>query len=106
MARLARVLLSGLAILAAMLPTLALACGVSARAPLFHHASLVAAEAGDRLSAALQGADDTTKAAVAAALGDAPEARIYRRFDYRHSDVMGSGRYFYASKPKGAALPL
>ncbi|MEQ1608044.1 MAG: hypothetical protein ABL956_03595 [Hyphomonadaceae bacterium] len=69
-------------------------------------AELVAAEAGDRLSAALQGADDTTKAAVAAALGDAPEARIYRRFDYRHSDVMGSGRYFYASKPKEAALPL
>jgi L-ascorbate metabolism protein UlaG (beta-lactamase superfamily) len=46
MARLARVLLSGLAILAAMLPTLALACGVSARSPLFHHARLVAAEAG------------------------------------------------------------
>lgn len=66
---------------------------------------LVAAEAGDRLAAALQGADDATKAAVAAALGDAPEARVYRRFDYRHSDVMGSGRYFYASKPKEAALP-
>lgn len=46
MARLARVLLSGLALLAAMLPTLALACGVSARSPFFHHASLVAAEAG------------------------------------------------------------
>lgn len=68
-------------------------------------AELVAAEAGDRLAAALQGADDATKAAVAAALGDAPEARVYRRFDYRHSDVMGSGRYFYASKPKEAALP-
>jgi len=69
-------------------------------------AELIAAEAGDRLSAALQGADDDAKAAVAAALGDAPESRIYRRFDYRHSDVMGSGRYFYASKPKEAAHPL
>ena len=69
-------------------------------------AELVAAEAGDRLAAALQGADDATKASVAATLGDAPEARVYRRFDYRHSDVMGSGRYFYASKPKEAALPL
>ena len=69
-------------------------------------AELVAAEAGDRLAAALQGADDATKATVAATLGDAPEARVYRRFDYRHSDVMGSGRYFYASKPKEAALPL
>ena len=46
MARLARMLLSGLALLATMLPTLALACGVSARSPLFHHARLVAAEAG------------------------------------------------------------
>ena len=69
-------------------------------------AELVAAEAGDRLAAALQGADDGTKASVAATLGDAPEARVYRRFDYRHSDVMGSGRYFYISKPKEAALPL
>lgn len=69
-------------------------------------AELVAAEAGDRLSAALQGADDATKAAVTTALGDAPEARVYRRFDFRHSDVMGSGRYFYASKPREAALPL
>ncbi len=68
-------------------------------------AELVAAEAGDRLSAALNGADDATKAAVAAALGDAPEARVYRRFDYRQVDVMGSGRYVYASKPKEAALP-
>lgn len=69
------------------------------------NAELVAAEAGDRLSAALRGADDAAKAAVATALGDAPEARVYRRFDYRHSDVMGSGRYFYASKPKESALP-
>lgn len=69
-------------------------------------AELVAAEAGDRLSAALNGADDGTKASVAAALGDSPEARVYRRFDYRSVDVMGSGRYVYASKPKEAAIPL
>jgi hypothetical protein len=68
-------------------------------------AELVAAEAGDRLTAALEGADDATKAAVKTALGDAPEARVYRRFDYRHVDVMGSGRYFYASSPKEASLP-
>jgi len=67
-------------------------------------AELVAAEAGDRLSAALNGADETTKAAVAAVLPDAG-ARTYRRFDFRHSDVMGSGRYFYASPPKDAAIP-
>ncbi len=68
-------------------------------------AELVAAEAGDRLAAALSGADEATRAGITAVLGDAPESRVYRRFDYRHSDVMGSGRYFYASKPKEAALP-
>ncbi|MFT3723222.1 MAG: hypothetical protein QM773_06505 [Hyphomonadaceae bacterium] len=68
-------------------------------------AELVAAEAGDRLAAALSGADEAARAGIAAVLGDKPESRVYRRFDYRHSDVMGSGRYFYASKPKEAALP-
>ncbi|HVY89270.1 MAG TPA: hypothetical protein VG942_10410 [Hyphomonadaceae bacterium] len=68
-------------------------------------AELVAAETGDRLSAALKGADEATKAAVRTVLGDSPEARVYRRFDYRHVDVMGSGRYFYASRPREASLP-
>lgn len=68
-------------------------------------AELVAAEAGDRLAAAISGADEATRAGITAVLGDAPESRVYRRFDYRHTDVMGSGRYFYASKPKEAALP-
>ncbi len=66
-------------------------------------AELVAAEAGDRLAAALTGADDATKAAVSTTLGGDPN---YRRFDYRVVDVLGSGRYFYASSPKGASLPL
>jgi hypothetical protein len=68
-------------------------------------AELVAAEAGDRLSAALNGADDATKVSVSAVLGPDPSARNYKRFDYRHSDVMGSGRYFYASPPQGATVP-
>lgn len=66
-------------------------------------AELVAAEAGDRLSAALSGADEATKAAILAALGGDAS---YKRFDYRNVDVMGSGRYFYASPPKSASLPL
>lgn len=66
-------------------------------------AELVAAEAGDRLSAALQGADDATKAAIASVVG---ENRGYRRFDFRRVDVVGSGRYVYASAPKDAQLPL
>lgn len=68
-------------------------------------AELVAAEAGDQLTAALNGADDATKVAVSAVLGPDPAARNYRRFDFRHSDVMGSGRYFYASPPKDATIP-
>lgn len=66
-------------------------------------AELVTAEAGDRLSAALQGADEATKASVATIVGD---ARAYRRFDFRRVDVMGSGRYYYASQPRAATLPL
>lgn len=66
-------------------------------------AELVTAEAGDRLSAALQGADEATKASVATIVG---EARTYRRFDFRRVDVMGSGRYYYASQPRAASLPL
>ena len=66
-------------------------------------AELVAAEAGDRLSAALQGADEATRTAVATAIGD---NRSYRRFDYRRVDLIGSGRYFYASAPREASLPL
>jgi hypothetical protein len=66
-------------------------------------AELVAAEAGDRLSAALRGADDATKASVTTIVAD---TRTYRRFDFRRVDVMGSGRYYYASAPRDASLPL
>lgn len=66
-------------------------------------AELVAAEAGDRLSAALRGADDVTRAAVSAAVGGDPG---YRRFDFRRVDVAGSGRFVYASNPQSANLPL
>ena len=66
-------------------------------------AELITAEAGDRLSAALQGADAATKASVTTIVGD---ARTYRRFDFRRVDVMGSGRYYYASQPRTATLPL
>jgi hypothetical protein len=66
-------------------------------------AELVAAEAGDRLSAALQGADETMRTTVAAAIGDSTS---YRRFDFRRVDVAGSGRFVYASAPREARLPL
>ena len=30
----------------------------------------------------------------------------YNRFEYRHADVMGSGRFFYASEPMATAIKL
>jgi hypothetical protein len=68
-------------------------------------AELVASEAGNRLAAALSGADAATREAVAAVLGPDPGARAYKRFDFRHVDVLGSGRFFYASPPKDASVP-
>jgi hypothetical protein len=66
-------------------------------------AELVAAEAGDRLSAALRGADEATRTTVAAVIGDNTS---YRRFDFRRVDVAGSGRFVYASPPREARLLL
>lgn len=67
------------------------------------NAELVAAEAGDRLAAALTGADEATRASVAAALNGVAS---YRGFSYRRVDVPGSGRHLYASPPRETRLPL
>jgi hypothetical protein len=67
-------------------------------------AELVAAVAGERLSAALESADAAARSEADALLAT-PEARSYNRFDFRHSDVMGSGRYFYASAPRPSRIP-
>lgn len=65
---------------------------------------LMAAAAGDRLTAALHGLDATAQTEINSILST-PESRAYKRFDFRHVDVMGSGRYFYASSPKDAHVP-
>lgn len=67
-------------------------------------AELIAAAAGDKLARAMESAAvDARGAAEAVLLG--ADARAYKRFTFRHSDVMGSGRYFYASPPKDARIP-
>jgi len=66
-------------------------------------AELVASEAGERLSAALTGADEATRASVTTILNGVAS---YRSFSYRRVDVMGSGRYLYASPPRETQLPL
>jgi hypothetical protein len=68
-------------------------------------AELVAAEAGKRLAGLLSGGDAATREVVDAVLGPDPAARSYKRFDFRHVDVLGSGRFFYASPPKDASIP-
>ena len=57
-------------------------------------AELMAAETGARIAAA------------AHRTGIDGRALTYRRFSFRHVDVMGSGRYFYASPPRTITLSL
>ena len=57
-------------------------------------AELLAAETGERI------------AAMARTAGIDGRALTYRRFTFRHADVMGSGRYFYASPPRTVTLSL
>lgn len=66
-------------------------------------AELVAAEAGERLAAALTGADEATRTSVTTILNG---VSTYRSFTFRRVDVMGSGRYLYASPPRETQLPL
>jgi hypothetical protein len=67
---------------------------------------LLAAELGDRIrrivgtAAREDVAGALQRAGVRAALVE------YNRFEYRHADVMGSGRFFYASEPKATAIRL
>jgi len=67
---------------------------------------LVEAELGRRLEAALGVA---APEALRRALERAGERRaeiVYRAIEITHADVMGSGRYFYASEPRPRALRL
>lgn len=66
-------------------------------------AELIAAELGDRL-AALAGKTGFGEALAAAGLGSI-ELR-YATFLFRHVDVMGSSRYFYASPPQDMSVIL
>ena len=67
---------------------------------------LLAAELGDRLAAFVKemSPEDIMAAWDGAAL--APPSTDYRRFNYRHVDVMGSGRFFYASAPQTTVIEI
>lgn len=60
---------------------------------------LLAARFGDALGDLLNGIEPDATAVSADADSPGPRTLIYHRFIYRHVDVMGSGRFFYASPP-------
>lgn len=67
---------------------------------------LLAAELGDRLAALVKTMtpDEVIDAWDGAAV--VPPPVNYKHFDYRHVDVMGSGRFFYASPPKTVTIDI
>lgn len=67
---------------------------------------LLAAELGDQLAALVRTmtAEQIMNAWDGAAL--VPASTDYYRFEYRHVDVMGSGRFFYASTPLKTVIDI
>jgi hypothetical protein len=67
---------------------------------------LLAAELGDRIRRVVSVADPEDVAEAMRRAGIRATLIEYNRFEYRHADVMGSGRYFYASEPMATAIRL
>lgn len=67
---------------------------------------LLAAELGDRIRRVVGTADPGDVAAALQRAGVRSSLIEYNRFEYRHADVMGSGRFFYASEPMATAIKL
>lgn len=66
---------------------------------------LIAAELGDRLFMFSESRtiDDILQTSWRGSMIHPPTV-VYSRFDFRHVDVMGSGRFFYASEPEVVEL--
>lgn len=67
---------------------------------------LLAAELGDRIRRIVGTADPADVKAALKKAGVNATSVEYNRFEYRHADVMGSGRFFYASEPKATEIEL
>jgi hypothetical protein len=61
---------------------------------------------GDRIASVIAGSDPKRVAAALEKAGIEKRELTYGRIEVRHVDVMGSGRFFYASKPAGTAIAL
>ncbi len=69
-------------------------------------AELLAAELGDRARDVVSGAAPPDLARALAQGNVVPRRITYRRFSFEHADVMGSGRFFFASEPAEATVVL
>ena len=67
---------------------------------------LLAAEIGIRIGQVVEKADATELAATLARAGVSAPSVTFNAFEFRHVDVMGSGRFFYASGPKEVTVKL
>ncbi len=67
---------------------------------------LLEGEIGSRLARAAAAAGAAKFEAAAKAAGLGPGELTYRTFEFRHVDVMGSGRFFYASAPAEKRLTV
>ena len=69
-------------------------------------AELRAAAIGDRIRRVVASADPAALTAVLKKAGVEASEIAYNRFTFRHVDVMGSGRFTYASKPIPTTIVL
>ncbi len=69
-------------------------------------AELLAAELGEWLVQSIQRVGSAEAKGRLAAAGVVLDGITYKRFAFRHADVMGSGRYFYASAPERVRVRL
>ena len=84
----------------------ALALGADLEEYVPSDAELVVAHIADLIAEIAAAAEPAALAGALAATGITAVELGYSRFHFRHADVMGSGRYFYASPPEPATLAL
>lgn len=67
---------------------------------------LMVSEIGDRISHIVLNTNSAELAKIVKKQGIKARKIHYMRFTFRHVDVMGSGRFFYANPPKPAAITI
>lgn len=83
-----------------------LALGADLREYVPSDEELLAAELGQRIVALLDGAEAEAVARIWAAAGRDGYKAAFTTFDFRHVDVMGSGRFFYAALSEVVVIRL